>query len=240
MTVKAKRIIDSTDVIIYADSLVSPETFKDSMAKNIIKTSSLTLEEINSNVKKYYSQGFDITRLHSGDPAIYGAINDEIQFYEDRGMEYEIIPGISSVFAAAARIGMELTSPGTTQSVILTRVPRRTEYFEKEDLETLASHKTALAIFLSASNAKMVSKKLINAGYTPDEKAIIAYKVSWPDEKIIETKIGDLEHAMFENKINRQALIMVGGNISGSSDKKSYLYNGEFTHLFRKSSKKDR
>jgi precorrin-4/cobalt-precorrin-4 C11-methyltransferase len=218
---------------------VNPETFKDSNAMNIIKTSSLNLEEINATVKKYYTQGLDITRLHSGDPAIYGAINDEIQFLDENGMEYEIIPGISSVFAAAARMGIELTSPGTTQSVILTRVPRRTEYFEKEDLESLAAHRTALAIFLSASNAKAVSQKLIHAGYKSDERAIIAYKVSWPDEKIIETRIGDLEHALFENRINRQALIMLGGTISGNSDKKSFLYNPDFTHLFRKSSKKD-
>ncbi|MCL4311289.1 MAG: cobalt-precorrin-4/precorrin-4 C(11)-methyltransferase [Candidatus Thermoplasmatota archaeon] len=238
MTVKAKRIIDSTDVIIYADSLVSPETFRESRAKVVIKTSNLHIEQINGLVKKYSDEGLDITRLHSGDPAIYGAINDEIEFFNKNGIKYEIIPGISSVFAAAASMGIELTSPGTTQSVILTRVPRRTEHFENESLELLASHKTALAIFLSASNAKAVSDKLIRAGYSGDDRAVIAYRVSWPDEKIIDTTIGNLEHALFENRINRQALIMVGGNISYDSDKKSYLYNPEFTHLFRKSSKK--
>jgi precorrin-4/cobalt-precorrin-4 C11-methyltransferase len=236
--VKAKRIIDSTDVIIYADSLVSPETFLESRAKEIVKTSALNIDQINELVKKYYETGLDITRLHSGDPSIYGAINDEIQFIVENNMEFEIIPGISSVFAAAATLGIELTSPGTTQSVILTRVPRRTEHFEKEDLEVLAAHKTALAIFLSASNAKTVSEKLMKAGYNKGDKAVIAYRVSWPDEKIIVSTVGNLEHALFENKINRQALIMVGGNISYNSDKKSYLYNPEFTHLFRKSFKK--
>jgi Precorrin-4 methylase len=126
---------------------VEPETFKNSGAKEIIKTSTLNIDQINMLVKKYYDEGLDIARLHSGDPSIYGAINDEIQFFNQNGMEYEIIPGISSVFAAAASMGIELTSPGTTQSVILTRVPRRTEHFANEDLEILALHKTALAIF---------------------------------------------------------------------------------------------
>lgn len=217
---------------------MEPETFKDSGAKEIIKTSTLNIEQINMLVKKYYDEGLDIARLHSGDPSIYGAINDEIQFFNQNGMEYEIIPGISSVFAAAASMGIELTSPGTTQSVILTRVPRRTEHFENEDLEILASHKTALAIFLSASNAKAVTEKLLKAGYKGDERAVIAYRISWPDQKIIETTIDGLEHSLFENRINRQALIILGGNISYNSDKKSYLYNPDFTHLFRKSSKK--
>jgi precorrin-4/cobalt-precorrin-4 C11-methyltransferase len=225
-------------VIIYADSLVNPDVFRDSRAETIIKTSTMNIEEINKTVKKYYDDGKDIVRLHSGDPSVYGAINDEMQFLRENGMVFEIIPGISSVFAAAATMGMELTAPGTTQSIMLTRVPRRTEHFEKEDLELLAAHKTSLAIFLSASNAKKVSEKLISAGYSPEDRAVIAYRVSWPDEKIIISSIGDLEHAMFENKINRQALIMVGGNVSYYSDKKSYLYNPDFTHLFRKSSKK--
>ena len=227
-----------SDVIIYADSLVNPEVFRDSRAATVIKTSTMNIDEINETVKRYYEEGKEIARLHSGDPSVYGAINDEIQFFREKDMEFDIIPGISSVFAAAASLGLELTAPGTTQSVILTRVPRRTEYFEKEDLELLAAHKTSLAIFLSASNAKRVSEKLIGAGYSPEDRAIIAYKVSWPDEKIIISTIGTLEHAMFENKINRQALIMIGGNISYHSDKKSYLYNPDFTHLFRKSSKK--
>ncbi|WMT52281.1 MAG: precorrin-4 C(11)-methyltransferase [Ferroplasma sp.] len=239
LTVKAKRIIDLSDVIIYADSLVNPEVFQDSRADKIIKTSTMNIDEINETVKKYYDDGKEIARLHSGDPSVYGAINDEMQFFRENGMEFEIIPGISSVFAAAASLGLELTAPGTTQSVILTRVPRRTEHFEKEDLELLAEHKTSLAIFLSASNARKVSEKLINAGYSPEDRAIIAYRVSWPDEKMIMSTIGNLEHAMFENRINRQALIMVGGNISYYSNKKSYLYNPDFTHLFRKSSKKD-
>jgi precorrin-4/cobalt-precorrin-4 C11-methyltransferase len=225
-------------VIIYADSLVNPDVFRDSRAETIIKTSTMNIEEINKTVKKYYDDAKDIVRLHSGDPSVYGAINDEMQFFRENGMVFEIIPGISSVFAAAATMGMELTAPGTTQTIILTRVPRRTEHFEKEDLELLAAHKTSLAIFLSASNAKKVSEKLISAGYSPEDRAVIAYRVSWPDEKIIISSIGDLEHAMFENKINRQALIMVGGNVSYYSDKKSYLYNPDFTHLFRKSSKK--
>ncbi len=227
------------DVIIYADSLVNPEVFSDSRANTIIKTSTMNIDEINEAVKKYYDLGKEIVRLHSGDPSVYGAINDEMQFFRKNGMKFEIIPGISSVFAAAASLGMELTAPGTTQSVILTRVPRRTEHFEREDLELLAAHKTSLAIFLSASNAKRVSEKLIGAGYSSEDRAVIAYRVSWPDEKMIMSTVGNLEHAMFENKINRQALILVGGNISYYSDKKSYLYNPDFTHLFRKSSKKN-
>ncbi len=208
------------------------------IAKDIIKDI-LNLDEITSTIKDYYSEGLDITRLHSGDPSIYGAINDEIQFFNDNGMEYEIVPGISSVFAAVAKMGIELTSPGTTQTVILTRVPRRTEHFENEDLSVLAAHKTSIAIFLSASNTKNVTEKLLKAGFSPDDRAIIAYRVTWPDEKIIETTVKELEHSVFENKINRQALILVGGNISSYSKKKSYLYNPEFTHLLRKSLKED-
>ncbi len=197
----------------------------------------MNINEITSIIKEYYNKNYDISRLHSGDPSIYGAINDEILFFEENNMDYEIIPGISSVFAAAAKLKIELTSPGTTQTVILTRVPRRTEKFENEDLSVIAKHKTSLAIFLSASNASEVKKKLLSAGYSKDDKIIIAYRVSWPDEKIIFTDIENLENSIFVNRINRQALLLIGGNISYSSDKKSFLYNPEFTHLFRKSPK---
>jgi len=237
LTVKAYKIIENTDIILYADSLVNDDILKNSKAKKIIKTSNLNINEITEKIMEYYNEGYDISRLHSGDPSIYGAINDEISFFEDNNMDYEIIPGISSVFAAAARLKLELTSPGTTQTIILTRVPRRTEKFENEDLSLLAKHKTSLAIFLSASNASKVKEKLLNAGYSKNDKIIIAYKISWPDEKIIFTDINNLENSIFINRINRQALLLIGGNISFSSDKKSFLYNPEFTHLFRKSIK---
>ncbi len=237
MTLKAYKIIGKTDVILYADSLVNDGVLKNSNAKKIIKTSELNINEITSIIKEYYDKNYDISRLHSGDPSIYGAINDEISFFEDNNMDYEIIPGISSVFAAAAKLKIELTSPGTTQTVILTRVPRRTEKFENEDLSVIAKHKTSLAIFLSASNISKVKEKLLNAGYSKTDKIIIAYKISWPDEKIIFTDLENLENSIFVNRINRQALLLIGGNISFSSDKKSFLYNPEFTHLFRKSIK---
>ncbi len=237
LTIRAKRIIDSADVILFADSLVNQDILIDSKAKVIIRTSDLNIDEINGMVYDYYMKGMDIARIHSGDPAIYGAINDEISFYKKNNLDFDIVPGIPSLFAASAKIGIELTSPGTTQTIIITRVPRRTEIFENEDLSMLAAHKTSIAIFLSASNSKNVVKKLLKAGYSENDSAIIAYKISWPDEKIILTTIGNIEKSLFENRINRQALILVGGNVSAYSDKKSFLYSPDFTHLFRKSTK---
>ncbi|WP_287960263.1 precorrin-4 C(11)-methyltransferase [Acidiplasma sp.] len=238
ITVKAARIIEKTDVILYADSLVNPDILKNASTDRIYGTSGMNINEINEIIQKFYNEGMDITVIHSGDPSIYGAINDVTSFMLKNNMNYEIIPGISSLFAAAAAMGMELTSPGSTQTIIITRVPRRTEKFESEDLSVMAKHGATLGIFLSASNAGAVTKKLLDAGYSPDDRVIIAYRISWPDQKIIETTVNDLEKTLFENRINRQALILTGGVFTHNSDVKSFLYNPNFVHLFRNNKNK--
>ncbi len=193
----------------------------------------MTLDEILSVIDKHYSEGLDICRVHSGDPSIYGAINEQIKHFKERSMDFEVIPGVSSVFAAASKIG-ELTEPGLSQSLIITRVPVRTDYIKSEDLSELAKHKSTMAILLSAARAREVTKKLIDAGFSEDDKLIIAYKISWPDEKIIETTVKNLEDELFNNKISRQAIIFAGGTVSFSGGKTSNLYNKKFTHMFRK------
>ncbi|AAT44017.1 cobalt-precorrin-4/precorrin-4 C(11)-methyltransferase [Picrophilus oshimae] len=233
LTLKAYELIKNTDVMIYADSLVSNDI--EGLVKKsciVYKSSRMTLNEVLNVIQRHYNDGLDICRVHSGDPSIYGAIDEQIKYFNEHSMEYEIIPGVSSVFAAASRIG-ELTRPGLSQSLIITRVPVRTDYIENEDLSELARHKSTMAILLSAARAREVTEKLINAGFSENDRLIIAYKISWPDEMIIETTVKDLEGDLFKNRISRQAIIFAGGVISFHGGKSSNLYNENFKHMFR-------
>lgn len=229
LTVKAVRIVRQADVIIYADSLINPEIR--TLAKEgaeIHRSASLSLEEITDIISSAVSQGKTVARLQSGDPAIYGAIHEQMTALDARGIACEIVPGVSSLFAAAAALKAELTVPEVTQTVIVTRMEGKTPVPAAERLRDLARHQCTLAIFLSVASIEAVIAELIEGGFRADTPAAVVYRASWEDEKIIRSPLGDLADRVKSAGIGKQALILVGNFLKESAAHRSRLYDKDF------------
>lgn len=236
LTIKASKIIKKADVIVYADSLVNPDicALAPEGAK-IYKSSSRTLEETSRIIVDAVKAGETVARLHSGDPSLYGAISEQMSLLDERGIQYEIIPGVSSLFAAAALLKIELTVPEVSQTVIITRREGRTPVPLPENLRSLATHGATIALFLSTAQARQSVKDLMEGGYEQDTPAAVVYKVGWKDQKFIKTSLVDLPEQMEECGIRKQALILVGKSLdSRLLKKRSRLYSRGFKHEYRK------
>ncbi len=235
MTIKAGKIIAQAGLVIYAGSLVNPDVLK--FAKPgaaLYDSAKMELIEIIELIKDYASQGKTVARVHTGDPSLYGAIAEQMAELDKAGVEYEVVPGVSSAFAAAAALKCELTLPEISQTVIFTRLSGRTEVPEKESLASLSKHRATMAIFLSVGDIERVVKELLEGyqGYTP---AAVVYKASWPEEKIIRGTLSDIAAKVREEKINKTALILVGKALGkGQMEKYSKLYDKDFRHEYRK------
>ncbi len=236
ITLKGRRLLEEADIIIYAGSLVNPEVLgfarKDA---EIFDSASMNLEEIISVIEKGTDQGKKVVRLHTGDPGIYGAIQEQMNLLEQKKISYEVIPGVSSFSAAAAALKREFTQPGITQSIIITRIEGRTPVPPKEDLSLLSKHRGSMCIFLSVQKMEDVVSRLLE-GYTPETPVAVVYKASWPQEKIILGNLSDIAQKVKEEGIEKTAMILVGDFISGSGEP-SKLYDSGFTHGFREAKK---
>ncbi len=233
ITLRGKNLLEEADIIIYAGSLVNPQLLN--YAKEtcqIHNSASMTLEEVIEVMKNGYKSGKKVVRLHTGDPAIYGAIREQFDLLEELKIPYKVTPGVSSAFGAAAALGVEYTLPDVSQTVILTRMEGRTPVPAKEDIALLAQHQASMVIFLSTGMLEELTKKLLEGGYKEDTPAAIVYKATWPDEKIVRTSVGNLAEAAKEAGITKTALIVVG-EFLGNEYERSKLYDPEFTHEFR-------
>ena len=235
LTIKAKKIIERADVIIYADSLISPKVCRFAReGAEIHRSASLTLEETTDIIVNAVKQGKTVARLQSGDPAIYGAIQEQMSLLDEKAIEYEIIPGVSSLFAAAASLKAELTVPELSQTVIITRMEGRTPVPAAENLRSLAAHQATIALFLSVSLIEEVVSELIQGGYDPHTPAAVVYKASWKDELVIRTTLNDLAERVRESGIKKQALILVGKFLERrEKGLRSKLYDRNFRHGYR-------
>ena len=236
ITVKGQKALQHADLVIYAGSLV-PEALLHWTRSDAERISSadMTLNQIVDTMSRAYASGRRVMRLHSGDPALYGAIFEQMAALQQRGIAYQIIPGVTAAFAAAAAMGIEYTLPETTQTLILTRMSGRTPVPESERLESLAGHQASMAIYLSLSMVDQVAEVLATH-YGPDAWCAVAYKVSHPEEKIVTTPIHRLVQTVQANNIHRQALIIVGPAVNCCSDPatlRSKLYSPEFSHGYR-------
>lgn len=233
ITVKGRNTITKADVLIYAGSLVSPKhlDFCKEGAK-IYNSASMTLEEVIDVIQKAEDEGKTTVRLHTGDPAIYGAIKEQMDELEKRNISYEVIPGVSSFTAAAAAIKREFTLPNVSQTVILTRVEGRTPVPPNEDLEKLASIGASMAIFLSVSMIDKVLAKL-RKGYGRNVPIAVIERATWEDERTIIGTLDDISAKVKEANITKCAQILVGDFIDCEYDK-SLLYDKTFTHMYRK------
>ncbi|MFN3535291.1 MAG: precorrin-4 C(11)-methyltransferase, partial [Desulfatiglandales bacterium] len=228
-------LIRSAHVIIYAGSLINRELLKDTRAE-LFDSSKLDLDEIVGIMVRATGEGKTVVRLHSGDPSIYGAIGEQMERLREEGIPYEVVPGVSSVFAGAARIGIELTVPELTQTVILTRAKGRTPVPDRESLSSLSSHGATMVIFLSAGLRNEVQEELLTY-YSPDTPVAVVQRATWPDERIFFCNLEELSKTIEEAHIEKTALIYVGKAVAGRDlylRKTSRLYNKEFEHGYRK------
>ena len=248
LTLKAKRIIDDADVIIYADSLVPEEIAgyaKPGAA--VYGSKDMALPEIMQVTLQAVSEGKTVARIQSGDPSLYGATLEQMRILEREGIDYEIIPGVSAAFAAAAVLKSELTVPEVSQTVILTRAEGRVPMPEGEDLIGLARHGSTLVIFLSVTRMFRIANQLQEAGYPADTPVAVAYRVGWPDQQIIRGTLTDIAQKVRDAKITLQALIIVGKAVdpklldpeAGEQVAVSHLYSDEYTHLYRRAGQGD-
>ena len=248
LTLKAKRIIDDADVIIYADSLVPEEIAgyaKPGAA--VYGSKEMALPEIMQVTLQAVAEGKTVARIQSGDPSLYGATLEQMRILESEGVDYEIIPGVSAAFAAAAVLKSELTVPEVSQTVILTRAEGRVPMPEGEDLISLARHGSTLVIFLSVTRMFRIANQLQEAGYPADTPVAVAYRVGWPDQQIIRGTLTDIAQKVRDAKITLQALIIVGKAVDPNlldpeSDERvavSHLYSDEYTHLYRRAGQGD-
>jgi precorrin-4/cobalt-precorrin-4 C11-methyltransferase len=234
LTIKGRRLLDAADVIIYAGSLVNKKLL-DGVRAEVHDSASLDLDRIIALMTDAVAQGKTVVRLHTGDPAFYSAISEQIERLRPLGIAYEVVPGVSSAMAGAAALGQELTIPEVSQTVIFTRCEGRTPVPETEQLRDLARHRASMIIFLSAGMAEKVREELLTA-YPPETPVAVVEKASWPEQRIVRGVLGDLAALLKDNDITKTALIYVGDALKasmGPTGMTSKLYDKDFTHEYR-------
>ena len=235
ITVRGKRLLEEADVIVYAGSLVNPALLdyrKDGCL--VYDSAKMTLEEVLNVMLAAEEAGKTTVRLHTGDPCLYGAIREQMDELDKRGVAYDYCPGVSAFSGAAATLKMEYTLPEVSQSVVITRMAGRTPVPERESIRSFAAHGATMVLFLSAGLLKQTQAELLAGGYSPDTPAAIVYKASWPDEKRCLCTVGTLDDCARENGISKIALIIVGDAVKQSGYARSKLYDPTFSTEFRR------
>lgn len=237
ITLRGAELLKQADVIIYAGSLVNPALLE--MARPdcaIYNSAEMTLEEVLEMMFQAEAAGKTTVRLHTGDPCVYGAIREQMDALDERGIPYDDTPGVSSFCGAAAALNAEYTLPGVSQSVIITRLAGRTPVPEAESLRSMAQHGTSMAVFLSSGMLDRVQEELLQGAYQEDTPAALVYKATWPEEKVVRCTVGTLAQAGAAEGIRKTALVLVG-NFLGSEYERSKLYDPAFTTEFREGTK---
>lgn len=232
VSVRGRKMLERADLILYAGSLVPKALTACHKPGAVVRSSAdMNLEEQCALMKRFYDQGKYIVRLHTGDPCIFGAIQEQMAFFDQNHMDYHITPGISSFLAAAAELQSQFTIPERTQTIILTRGEGRTPMPEKEQLHLLAKSQSTMCIFLSAAIVDEVQKELLME-YPEDTPVAACYHLTWPDQKIYRGKLKDLAKIVHDNKLTLTTMLVVGEAIDNRQGL-SELYSKHFTHLFR-------
>ena len=237
ITVKGQKLLQKADVIIYAGSLVNPALL--GFAKEgaeIHDSASMTLPEVIETIEKAVAKDLMVVRLHTGDPSIYGAIQEQMDALKKKGIDFEVVPGVSSFLATAAALKQEYTLPGISQTVIITRNEGRTPVPEREKLRSLAAHQATMCIFLSITMLADVVKELMEGGYAPSTPIAIVQRASWPEQKIVRATLETIVAEIADKGIDRTAMIVVSRCL-GADYELSRLYAPEFSHMFREASK---
>ncbi len=236
ITVRGMNLLKEADLVIYAGSLVNPELLRYVPASaEIYDSSVMSLPEITELMIKADSEHKEVVRLHTGEPSIYGAVREQMDILDEQGIPYESCPGVSACFGAAASLNLEYTLPGKTQTLIITRMEGKTAVPEKEKLRLLASHRSSMAVYLSASLLDELSRELMEGGYPPETPAALVYKATWPEEKRFLCTLSSLAETGRKNGIVKTAVVLVGDAVTHRDGyERSKLYDPEFETEYRK------
>ena len=235
ITVRGMNRIKEADVIIYAGSLVNPELLSYAKADcKIYNSAHMTLDAVVDVMREAEAAGKGTVRLHTGDPSVYGAIREQMDLLDEKGILYESCPGVSACFGAAALLNLEYTLPKVSQSLIITRMEGRTKVPERESIESFAAHHASMAIYLSTGMLGELGRRLIAGGYGKDTPAAIVYKATWPEEEAYLCTVEQLEETAKAHDITKTALIIVGDIVAHQNYGKSRLYAPDFETEFRK------
>lgn len=237
LTIKGQRLISEADLVLYAGSLVPAQVVAGAKAGATVADSApLNLEETHALIMDTVRAGGTVARVHTGDPALYGAIREQMALLDRDGVEYAVVPGVTAGFAAAAAACRSYTVPEVTQTLIFTRIAGKTLVPEGEALRRLAAHGSAMCIYLSAGDPEGVQSELLAGGLAESTLVVMAYRVGWPEEKVVDTELRRLARTARENGFTRQTvfLILPGQGAEDAGQAKSLLYDENFTHMYRK------
>jgi precorrin-4/cobalt-precorrin-4 C11-methyltransferase len=241
LTLRGAQAIAAADVVIWASSLVHPDVLAHARTEaEIVDSAKLPMEGVLPYYQRAAREALTVARIHSGDPSLWGAIQEQLSQCEALALDTEIVPGVSSFTAVAARIGRELTIPEVAQSVILTRLGGgKTPMPPGERVAEFARHGTTMALFLSAARSAQLQDELLAGGYPPDTPCVIAFQVTWPDELILRCELADLAATIRERKLWKHTLVLVGPGLAAEGSR-SHLYHPGHFHGYRKADRQAR
>jgi len=235
ITVKAKKLIQKADVVVYSGSLIPSTIVKLCKRGKLYDASGLIREEIFDILYKHAKKDKLVVRLHDGDPSIYGAIKEQIDKLQEKGISSVVVPGVTAFLASAASLGAQLTLPGVTQTIIVTRAESRTKVPKREKISELAKHKATLIFYLSVHLLTEIVKESIAGGYKKSTPVAVVYRASWEDQKIVKGTLGDISKKVRDEKITKTAIVIISDVIDSKTYEYSKLYDKKFSHGYRKS-----
>ncbi|HEX8630016.1 MAG TPA: precorrin-4 C(11)-methyltransferase [Catenuloplanes sp.] len=238
ITVRGARTLAAADVVVWAASLVHPEVLEHARPGcEIVDSATLTLESTVDIYRRAAADGLHVVRLHSGDPALWGAMQEQIEQVEELGLPVEVVAGVSAYAAVAAAVRRELTVPEVAQSVILTRLEGgKTPMPDGETIRGFAAHGATMAVFLSAARARHLADELVAGGYHPSTPVVVGYRVTWPEELLLHCTVATLAGTVREHKLWKHTLFLIGPAL-GHAGTRSHLYHPGHFHGFRKADK---
>lgn len=234
ITVKAKKLIQKADTVVYSGSLIPDAVLKMCKKGELHDAAKLVREEIFDLLYRNAEKGRLVVRLHDGDPTIYGAIREQIDRLEEKGVSSEVVPGVTALLASAAALRTQLTLPGVTQTVILTRAESRTKVPKREQISELARHGATMSFYLSVHLLPDIARQAIRGGYGGSTPVAVVYRASWPDQKVVTGTLSDIAKKVRAAKITRTAIVIVGNVVRPTSYEYSKLYDKTFSHGYRK------
>jgi len=235
ITVKAKKLIQKADVVVYSGSLIPPTILKLCKKGKLYDAAGLVREEIFEILYKNAKKNKLTVRLHDGDPSIYGAIKEQIDKLQEKGISSVVVPGVTAFLASAAALETQLTLPGVTQTIIVTRAESRTKVPKREKISELAKHKATMIFYLSVHLLSDIVKESIAGGYKKSTPVAVVYRASWKDQKIVKGTLGDIVKKIRDEKITRTAIVIISNVIDSTTYEYSKLYDKKFSHGYRKS-----
>lgn len=236
VTVKGQRLIAEADLVLYAGSLVPREVVAcGKKGARVENSASMSLEQTHALMAETVRQGGMVARVHTGDPSLYGAVREQAELLGRDGISWEIVPGVTAGFAAAAAAGRSFTVPGVTQTLIFSRLEGRTPVPDREHLRELARSCSSMCIYLSAGAPEGVQQALLEGGMPGETVVLEAYRVGWPDQRVAETTLENLAATAREHGFTRQTVFLVlpGQGAHDLGTAKSLLYDKNFQHMYR-------